>query len=85
MKSIYNQKTSKLRRIKLRQNSTEAEKLLWKHLRAKQIGYKFRRQYSIDKYILDFYCTEKRLAIEIDGGQHNDQQSKIYDKKGQTI
>lgn len=54
-----------------RKESTDAEKLLWKYLRARQLqGYKFRRQYPIDNYILDFYCVEKKVGIELDGSQH---------------
>lgn len=56
----------------LRRSQTEAEKLLWSKLRSRQLnGYKFRRQQPIGQYILDFYCEEKKLAIELDGGQHN--------------
>jgi very-short-patch-repair endonuclease len=63
----------------LRNNMTESEKKLWSYLRKKQIGkYKFRCQHPIYRYILDFYCHEKRLAIEIDGNIHNSQQE--YDK-----
>ena len=63
----------------LRNNMTESEKKLWAYLRKKQIGkYKFRCQHPIYRYILDFYCHEKRLAIEIDGNIHNSQQE--YDK-----
>ncbi len=59
---------------KLRRNSTEAEKLLWNHLRAKQIdGLKFKRQTPVGKYIVDFVCFEKDLVIELDGGQHAEQ------------
>lgn len=55
----------------LRKRPTDAESILWKHLRLKQIeGFKFRRQVPIDNYIADFVCFEKRLIIEIDGGQH---------------
>ena len=57
----------------LRSNATEAEKLLWKHLRAKRFeGFKFKRQKPIGRYIVDFVCLEKRLVIEVDGGQHMD-------------
>ena len=50
---------------------TDAERLLWKHLRAKHIeGLKFRRQQPIDDYIVDFVCFENRLIIEVDGGHH---------------
>ncbi len=55
---------------KLRNNLTEAEKHLWYVLRAENLGYKFRRQAQIGKYFIDFVCYEKKLVIEIDGGQH---------------
>jgi very-short-patch-repair endonuclease len=55
----------------LRKRPTNAEQLLWKQLRLKQIeGFKFRRQQPIDKYIVDFVCFERRIVIEVDGGQH---------------
>ena len=55
----------------LRKNLTEPEQHLWHHLRKGQIqGFRFRRQVPIGKYIVDFVCFEKRLIIEIDGGQH---------------
>lgn len=58
---------------KLRQNSTEAEKYLWSRLKRKQfLGLKFRRQQVIENYIVDFLCFEKRIIIELDGGQHAD-------------
>ena len=50
---------------------TDAERLLWQHLRNRQLGeYKFRRQRPIGPYIVDFVCLEKKLVIEVDGGQH---------------
>ena len=56
---------------KLRQLQTNAEGLLWSVLRSKQVcGLKFRRQHPIQGYVLDFYCHEARLGIEVDGGQH---------------
>jgi len=56
----------------LRRNATEAEKLLWRHLRNRELGgFKFRRQVQIDHYIVDFLCPLARLIIELDGGQHN--------------
>jgi very-short-patch-repair endonuclease len=56
----------------LRKRSTDAESLLWKHLRAKRLkGLKFRRQEPIGKYIADFVCYEKQIIIEVDGGQHS--------------
>jgi very-short-patch-repair endonuclease len=65
---------------KLRSNPTDAERLLWRHLRLRQFGgYKFRRQRPIGSYFVDFVCLEKRVVIEVDGGQHGEQQS--YDAK----
>ena len=59
----------------LRENSTDAERLLWKHLRARQPqGLKFRRQQPIGNFIVDFVCFEQKLIIELDGGQHAEQQ-----------
>ena len=55
----------------LRKRSTDVEMLLWRHLRAKQMeGLKFRRQQPIGQYIVDFVCFEKKIIIEVDGGQH---------------
>ncbi len=55
----------------LRREMTDAEQFLWRHLRMRQIrGIKFRRQHPVGKYILDFACLEKRIAVELDGSQH---------------
>ncbi len=55
----------------LRKNQTDAESLLWSRLRARQLtGIKFRRQHPIGPYVLDFYCAEAHLAVEVDGSQH---------------
>jgi len=65
----------------LRHNQTDAEKLLWSLLRGRRfIGYKFRRQVVIDKYIADFYCAKAKLIIELDGGQHNFPENIIRDE-----
>jgi very-short-patch-repair endonuclease len=67
----------------LRKKSTDAERLLWKHLRMRQLGaYKFRRQQPIGDYIVDLICLEKKLIIELDGGQHTDNVN--YDEKRST-
>ena len=59
------------RRQALRRASTDAERALWRLLRSRQLeGYKFRRQHAVGPYILDFYCAESRLAVEVDGSQH---------------
>ncbi len=61
----------------LRKSSTDAERVLWRHLRNKQIeGCKFRRQQPMENYILDFVCLEKGLVIEVDGGQHSTNKAK---------
>lgn len=56
----------------LRKNSTKQERILWKLIRNRQfLGLKFRRQFPIGEYIVDFVCEEKKIVIELDGGQHN--------------
>jgi very-short-patch-repair endonuclease len=65
----------------LRKNQTDAERRLWAILRSPQVsGVKFRRQFSIGRYILDFYSPEYRLGIEADGGQHYENQGRERDK-----
>ena len=64
----------------LRNYPTDAERLLWRHLRLRQVGrYKFRRQRPIGPYFVDFVCLEKRVVVEVDGGQHRQQQ--LYDAR----
>ncbi|MDA8170936.1 MAG: endonuclease domain-containing protein [Nitrospiraceae bacterium] len=66
----------------LRRNSTDAENLLWRLLRGRQLnGAKFRRQHPIGHFILDFYCDELKLAIELDGGGHAEEKQKLYDEQ----
>lgn len=61
----------------IRTSSTDVENLLWKQLRRKQLArLKFRRQQPIDNYIVDFVCFEKRVVIEVDGGQHASERDK---------
>jgi len=65
----------------LRKNQTAAEQRLWQRIKNKQLGgFRFLRQYIIDRYIADFYCSKAKLAIEIDGGIHNDDDIKAYDQ-----
>src|SRR5262249_25720354 len=60
----------------LRNNPTEAERKLWRHLQRRQLnGFKFRRQQEIESFIVDFVCFEKRLIVELDGGQHNEEEN----------
>jgi very-short-patch-repair endonuclease len=70
-----------MKRKDLRNNSTLAEVLLWKQIKGKQLGgFKFRRQHSVSNYILDFYCPEVKLAIELDGQHHFSLEGKELDK-----
>ena len=57
---------------KNKQIPTDAEKVLWEHLRAKQLSVKFNRQHIIGDYIVDFVCIEKKIVIEVDGGYHSE-------------
>jgi very-short-patch-repair endonuclease len=75
----FNHPKMKQRRRKLRNDSTLPEKILWQKLRNNRLDFKFFRQYSIDNYVLDFYCPDKRLGVEIDGGHHHKADVKIYD------
>jgi len=63
----------------LRNNQTDAEKLLWEKLRGNQTGYKFRRQHPLINYIVDFYCHALRLVIEVDGDVHLTPAGKMED------
>ena len=65
----------------LRQESTPAEKLLWAALRNRKLnGLKFRRQQPLDKFVVDFYCNEKKLVVELDGGIYDEKLNKEYDE-----
>lgn len=66
-------------RKKLRNELTPQEVILWSRLKNSKLGHKFRRQHSIGNYILDFYCPNARLGIEIDGSQHFETDSIEYD------
>ena len=63
----------------LRGDLTKAEYILWQELRREKLGHKFRRQFNIGSFIVDFYCHELRLVIELDGPIHNEQ--KMYDER----
>ena len=56
----------------MRNNSTLSEVLLWRQIKGRKLEYEFHRQVPIDQFIVDFYCHELKLAIEIDGDSHND-------------
>jgi len=66
----------------LRREATDAEILLWRHLRGRQLaGRKFRRQHPLSPYVLDFYCEELHLGIELDGGQHHADEGEKHDRQ----
>ena len=77
----YNPKLKQLAR-ELRKNSTLSEVLLWRQIKGKALGYEFHRQVPIDPFIVDFYCHELMLAVEIDGNSHNE--TFTYDERWQT-
>jgi len=77
---VYHLTELKPRRRDLRQRSTKAEKLLWERLRNNKLGVKFRRQFSIRGYVVDFYCPEYRLIVELLGSVHQSNEAKKYDR-----
>lgn len=82
MVRVHNLKYVKDKRKNLRNNPTDAEKYLWYELRESQLNNKkFRRQHSIGKYVVDFYCPEEKLVIELDGEQHYEADRKKYDQR----
>ena len=86
MTQLFNKEEAKDKRRALRKNMPQAEILLWSKLRGKNAkGYKFRRQYSVGMYIVDFYCAALKLAIEIDGESHFIDGSKERDRKRQEF
>ena len=79
---IHNYKEFQPRRKRLRKKLTFAESTLWLRLKSKKLeGRKFRRQHSVGKYILDFYCPSERLAIELDGEHHFTEEGMAHDQK----
>ena len=76
-----NLKDQKTLRQSLRNNSTAPEAILWRTLKGKQIdGLKFRRQFGLGPYVLDFYCPEIKLCIELDGEIHKSYEQSQYDE-----
>ncbi len=80
MTQNFNKVSEKEKRRRLRRDQTFCEKIVWSYLRdRKTLGCKFRRQYSVDHYVIDFYCPELKLAIELDGSIHDKPDQKEYD------
>lgn len=81
-KKIFNKKDIKPRRKDLRNNSTYDEVFFWQQVKGRQLERrKFRRQTSVGNYIVDFYCPEEKLVIELDGEVHFDEEAIKYDNK----
>ena len=79
MVNFYNGKLKEHAR-RLRKNMTDTERFLWSRIRGKQLnGYQFYRQRPIGNFIVDFYCPAARLVIELDGGQHFEEEGKTRD------
>jgi len=79
-KQIHNRTYLKDQRKELRNNLTPAEATLWKILKSSGLNNrKFRRQHSIENFIVDFYCPSEKLIIELDGQVHNDPVQSLYD------
>ncbi|AFY88351.1 endonuclease domain-containing protein [Chroococcidiopsis thermalis] len=86
MTKLYNKTSEQEKRRSLRKNMPLAEKMIWSKLRCQQIdNCKFRRQYSIDAFVIDFYSTEFKLAIEIDGDSHYQDGVPNYDRERQVF
>ena len=86
MTEIFNRASQTKKRKILRNNSPQAEILLWAKLKHSRLGgHKFRRQCSIDRFVVDFYCPRKKLAVEIDGGSHTGGEAVEYDKERQEF
>ena len=70
----------------LRKKATDTERTLWRYLRNRNFaGYKFRRQHPLARYVIDFYCPEAKLAIEVDGGGHNYRFGQIQDQRRSNV
>jgi very-short-patch-repair endonuclease len=86
MTELYNRSAERDKRQSLRNNMPPAERLLWGRLRKKQLeGFKFRRQYSIGAFVVDFYGPGLKLAIEVDGASHVGKAAQVYDAERQAF
>lgn len=83
MTVIFNRRATKSLRSKLRQARQLPERLLWYQLQNKKLGYRFRRQYGVGRYVVDFYCPKIKLVIEVDGAFHQELSFFIADQKRQ--
>lgn len=79
MTRLYNKFSERYKRKLLRRNVPEAEQALWFYIRQEKLGWRFRRQYSVGPFVVDFYCPQAKLAIELDGSSHRSPDSREYD------
>jgi len=77
----YSKHTELAKRRSWRRQATDAERTLWAALRAGQLGVRFRRQYSVDAFVLDFYAPQCKLAVEVDGNSHFTSEAVQYDEQ----
>jgi len=77
----FNRRAEIDKRRELRNAATNAERQLWGHLRARQLGVKFRRQHGVDAVVLDFYAPRAKLAIEVDGDSHFEPEALAHDRQ----
>ena len=86
MTELYNKTSEKDKRQYLRNNMPPAEQLVWAKLKGRQVeSCKFRRQYSVGAFVIDFYSVEIKLAIEIDGDSHFRDGAEVYDLERQSF
>ncbi len=86
MTDFYNREIEKDKRQELRNSMPKAEVLLWIRLKGRQLlGCKFRRQYSIGAFVMDFYSPEIKLGIELDGDSHFQEGAREYDRERQVF
>jgi very-short-patch-repair endonuclease len=86
MEQLNNKKSLKEVRKALRNSPTQAEYDLWQYLKGRQLkGKKFRRQHSFGDFIMDFYCPEAKLAIELDGAPHFTEEGRLADRERDAI
>ncbi|MBE9135432.1 endonuclease domain-containing protein [Tychonema sp. LEGE 07196] len=86
MTKLYNKTSEKLKRQRLRREMTKAEKRLWDKIKNRQLeNCKFRRQYSVAEFVLDFYSPEIKLALEVDGDSHFEEGAVEYDAQRQQF
>ena len=86
MTKLYNKTSEKLKRQRLRREMTKAEKRLWEKIKSRQLeNCKFRRQYSVAEFVLDFYSPEIKLALEVDGDSHFEEGAVEYDAARQEF